>query len=179
MARGQAGLVINKLSFAEAKANVWCIGKLSHVLPATKDVATAMETNLTVNMGGIYTFAPSFQRDETLQVSAKLIKMSQDLGPLVQSLVKGMMANRLRVSVLGVPMGSGDYIKSFLADNVERFIADIPALKQADRFQSVAQLRTLMSHPMAALSDSCRLPGPFGPGVCKLGHNNPTKPLLL
>ena len=26
--------------------NVWCIGKLSDVLPATKDLATAMETNL-------------------------------------------------------------------------------------------------------------------------------------
>ena len=40
--------------------------------------------------------------------------MSEDLGPLVQSHVKGMMANRSGVSVLGVPMGPDAYIKTFL-----------------------------------------------------------------
>ena len=30
--------------------NVWCIGKLSNVLLATQDLATAMEATLTVNM---------------------------------------------------------------------------------------------------------------------------------
>jgi len=64
-----------------------------------------------------------------------LTKISEDLGPLVQSLVKGMMANRSGVSVLGVPMGSDAYIKTFLADKVQRFIADFPALNKLTDFK--------------------------------------------
>ena len=59
-------------------------------------------------------------------------KEPKNLGPLVQSLVKGMVANRSGVSVLRVPMGSNDYINTFLADKVERFVADFPALKLTD-----------------------------------------------
>jgi len=41
-----------------------------------------METNLTVeiNMGESYIYAPSFQHDDTPQVSAKLTTMGEDLG---------------------------------------------------------------------------------------------------
>ena len=48
--------------------NVWCIGKLSNVLPATQDLATAMETTLTVNINVAesYIYAPSFQQNESL-----------------------------------------------------------------------------------------------------------------
>jgi hypothetical protein len=53
-----------------------------------------------------------------------LTKINQDLGQLVQSLVKSIMLNRSGVSVSGVPMGSDAYIKIFLADKVERFIAE-------------------------------------------------------
>ena len=46
----------------------------------------------------------------------------------MHNLVKGMMGNRSGVSVLGVPMGSDDYINTFFADKVEHFFADFPAL---------------------------------------------------
>lgn len=47
---------------------MWCIGKLSDVLPATKNLATAMKGSLTVI---IYNYAPAFQRDDTLHVTKK------------------------------------------------------------------------------------------------------------
>ena len=53
---------------------------------------------------------------------SNLLKTSQDLGPLFQSLVKGTMAKMLGGSVLEVPMGSDAYVKTFLADKVERFM---------------------------------------------------------
>ena len=48
----------------------------------------------------------------------------------MHNFVKGIMANRSGVSVLGVPMGSDDYINTFFADKVEHFFADFPALNK-------------------------------------------------
>jgi hypothetical protein len=125
---------VHCVAFAD---NVWCVGRLSDVLPATKDLATAMETTLTVsiNMAESYIYAPAFQRDNTLQVSAGIAALGEELGPLVQSLLKGMGENRSGVSVLGVPLGSDDYIKTFLHTKVQRFLADFPSLNKLTDFK--------------------------------------------
>jgi hypothetical protein len=125
---------VHCVAFAD---NVWCIGKLSDVLPATSDLATAMEKSLTVtiNVGESYIYAPAFQRDSTLYVTNVITAIGEDSGPLVQSLLKGMSENRSGVSVLGVPLGSDDYIKTFLENKVERFIGDFPALNKLTDFK--------------------------------------------
>ncbi|KAJ1486851.1 hypothetical protein T484DRAFT_1745382 [Baffinella frigidus] len=125
---------VHCVTFAD---NVWCIGKLSEVLPATSDLATAMEKSLTVtiNVGESYIYAPAFQRDNTLHVTKVIAAMGEDLGPLVQSLLKGMSENRTGVSVLGVPLGSEDYIRTFLVDKAKRFIGDFPALNKLTDFK--------------------------------------------
>jgi len=104
-----------------------------------------------------------------------LTKINQDLGQLVQSLVKSIMLNRSGVSASGVPMGSDAYIKIFLADKVERFIADFPALNKLTDFK--VYLNFVLSRSKATLPASCRMPSPICPSVCNLGHNNPKKPL--
>ena len=50
--------MIKCVAFAD---NVWCIGKLSNLLPATKDLSKAMETNLTgkIIRGNSYIYALS------------------------------------------------------------------------------------------------------------------------
>ena len=48
----------------------------------------------------------------------------------MNSLLKGMSDNRTGVAVLGVPLGSDDYIRNFLGDKVKRFISDFPALNK-------------------------------------------------
>jgi hypothetical protein len=125
---------VHCVAFAD---NVWCIGKLSDVLPATSDLATAMEKSLTVtiNVGESYIYAPAFQRDNTLHVTNVITAMGEDLGPLVQSLLKGMSENRTGVSVLGVPLGSEDYIRTFLVVKANRFIGDFPALNKLTDFK--------------------------------------------
>jgi hypothetical protein len=125
---------VHCVAFAD---NVWCIGKLSDVLPATSDLAKAMEESLTVtiNVAESYIYAPSFQRDDSLQVTNVTIAMGEKLGPLVQSLLKGMSENRTGVSVLGVPLGSEDYIRTFLEGKVKRFIGDFPALNKLTDFK--------------------------------------------
>jgi hypothetical protein len=75
------------------------------------------------------------QRDTTLQVSAENTAMGEELGPLVQNLLKGMGENRSGVSVLGVPLGSDDYIKAFLHTKVQRFLADFPNLNRLTDFK--------------------------------------------
>ena len=61
--------------------------------------------------------------------------MAEELGPLVYSLVEGVSGIRTGVAVLGVPLGSCDYITTFLADKVQRFIADFPALSNLADFK--------------------------------------------
>ena len=46
-----------------------------------------------------------------------------------------MSGNRTGVAVLGVPLGSDDYIANFLADKVQRFMADFPALNKLTDFK--------------------------------------------
>ena len=46
-----------------------------------------------------------------------------------------MSENRTGVSVLGVPLGSDDYIKAFLEGKVRRFLDDFPALNKLTDFK--------------------------------------------
>ena len=50
--------------------------------------------------------------------------MAAKLGPLVNSLMKGMRDTRTGVVVLGVTLGPDDYVRTFLGDKVKRFISD-------------------------------------------------------
>ena len=53
----------------------------------------------------------------------------------MKNLLKGMSENRSGVSLLGVPLGSDDYIKTFLLTKVQCLLADFPNLNKLTAFK--------------------------------------------